>query len=98
MFLCSSAKDGTVEWKVVQKREIDEKKYNEEYCAVLKDVAVVGEKGNYSDIFWYLWPGTLNDAVSAINAAIVKENNFCKSRYQRRPCIIDWCFCSYGAG
>ena len=88
---CSSAKDGTVEWKVVEKvtkddfaevRESEEKLYNEEYCTALKDIAV-GEKGNYSDLFWHLWPGNLNDDISAINAAIMKENICRKSRYQR---------------
>ena len=34
-------------------------------------------------IFWHIWPGTLHNAVSAMNAAIVKENICRKSRYQR---------------
>ena len=48
----------------------------------------MGEKGNYSDMFWHLWPGDLNDAVSKINAAIIDENKSRKARYQRPIRIV----------
>ena len=38
---------------------------------------------DFSKSFWYLWPTEIDDDVSNINSAIVKENHGRKERYQR---------------
>ena len=96
MVSCSSAKDGTVEWKVVEKvsendftevREQEEMKYNKKYCTVLKYIAVE-EKGNYNDMFQNLWPDNLDEDVSVINAAIMKDNIYAVSQDIKDQCEL----------
>ena len=88
---CKSSKDGTVDWTVVEKltdgeftevRIHEEELFHKKYFSSVNDSGVTDE-GNYNDIFCDLWPNQIDNDISKINAAILKENAVRKSRFQR---------------
>ena len=88
--ICNSS-DGKVVWTVVDKvvdddfetiRAYEDKIFEDkDYSPVIDPVIL--KSLDFSKSFWYLWPTEIDDDVSNINIAIVKENHNRKERYQR---------------
>ena len=91
--IVTSAKDGSITWKVVKEVIDDELKASRERDEELfkaKDFPIIQSmtyeernKCDYKTGFWKLWPGTIEGDVHLINNSIEKENIRRKEKYQR---------------